>query len=94
MILNITYELKYLQEALNFLKIYHDFIFNSSNKGLKLLHDIVTLQKHARVTEKTHPNEDIAPSTKYKGGEILTLNDGTQITTNKSIQIFLENIEQ
>ncbi|WP_412754903.1 hypothetical protein [Legionella donaldsonii] len=73
----------------------HDFISSTKNKGLKILHNIVTANKHVTVTVKFY-QEDTTPQIVDNiificagDGSILTTGDGKKICSGDSkIDIF------
>lgn len=66
----------------------HDFIMATTNQGLKVLHNVVTCNKHVTVTVKAYLN-DTTPQLENNISYIIT-EDGEKMTTENDVCLATE----
>ena len=92
----IYHLIQWRQEEKNLPKIkVHDFMKDTKNNGLKVLHDIVTHQKHVIVTVKFYHGEtnphfksDIRYMTTEEGNTMITEDGSSLITEESKIEVY------
>lgn len=76
----------------------HEFIMGTANQGLKILHSVVTCNKHVTVTEPAYSgatNPQLEDSTEHittEDGRRITTEGGTPLVTEESgIKVYFGN---